>query len=109
MAYLDPILVKKLAGRLQLLCHEDKSKGTRSCVVGSGQMRKDSVRFVLFEYKDRLECSLAIWGNQKRKEKIIQAISDEIPCAVLSPVSGKAVIIDEKEYVFEVYVWTSPT
>ena len=47
--------------------------------------------------------------QRERKEKIIQAISDEIPCAALSPASEKTVTIDEKEYIFEIYIWASPT
>jgi len=107
--YLNYSLIKKMAGKLPICCKDDKKKGIRACVIGNEKFRKNSVRLVLLEYKDRLECSLAIWGNQKRKEKIIQMISDEIPCAILSPVSEKTIVIDEKEYIFEIYVWKSPT
>jgi hypothetical protein len=109
VAYLELSFVEKVARDLPIWVEENNKKGTRFCVVGNGDMEKCLVQFLLREEKNKLNCSLAIYGNKVIKTRVVNAINDEIFSSnpkISLQLLNKIIPIKREMCVFSVYTWT---
>lgn len=113
MAYLNYLIIKKMAGKLPVsvdIKEYKDSKNYRYCEVRSQKMGKGAIRFWIKQWKDDSVCLLGIFGDEKRKARILKIIQEEMSFehGLAEPQFSKLAHfpVENKEYDLEIYAWS---